>query len=243
MLNPNPVNSDEYKALTFNIHRGKTAFGVPSLNQIFEILKNENPDFIAIQEVDRYKLRTAFVDQISWLSEKLELEYVFGSNIQGVVSQYGNALLSKYPIIEWGQIPLTYTSEPRSLLWAKIQTNEGLIYITSIHLGLDTENRTEHFTKITEALSDFEEPVLLMGDFNVLPNNQAFLQFRSKISGQFIFTEIPTFVKNQPIQIDYIFGQGIYELQQYNIPTKASDHYPLILKFKLQKNSKSITIS
>lgn len=235
--------SEEYKALTYNIHRGTTRYGIPSLEQISEILKKEAPDFIALQEVDRFKLRSGFVDQIKMLGEQLEMEYAFGLNMQQVVSEYGNGLLSKYPILEWGQIPLAFETEQRSMLWAKVQTSDGIIYITSIHLGLDNKNRPAHFNKILEFIEEIEEPILLLGDFNVLPDNQDFMHFRTNVTGQLTSQEVvPTYIKNSPVQIDYIIGKRIHEIQFYNIPSSASDHYPLILKFKIKKHNQNFTI-
>jgi len=224
---------NEYKAITYNIHRGTNKFGFPSLNQISDLLKKENPDFLALQEVDRYNIRSGFKDQIKTLSDQLKMEYVFGPNMNFMVTEYGNAIMSKYPIIESGQIELARETEPRSLLWAKVKTDDGYLYLTSIHLGLDTKLRSEHFAIIGDFINSLDEPVLLMGDLNVLPDNQLFAQFRLKISGQIYYQEIPTYINNKPIQIDYIIGRKIKEIQMYNIPSHASDHYPLVLTFKI----------
>ncbi len=223
---------NEYKAITYNIHRGTSKYGIPSFNQIATLLKKENPDFIALQEVDRYHIRSGFYDQIKWVASQLNMYYVYGKNMNYGIIEYGNAILSKYPIIDWGKIELAYETEPRSLLWAKVNTEHGNVIITSVHLGLDTKKRAEHFTKIEAFLKDFEEPLLLMGDFNVLPNNQTFLQFRTNMTGCFLYENIPTYIRDhQPIQIDYIISRDIKEIDMYSIPSNASDHYPLILKF------------
>ena len=241
-ISANP-EQQEYKAMTYNIHRGQTKFGISSLNQIAKIIEKEQPDFVALQEVDRYHIRSGLQDQMKYLSDKLNMEYTFGSNLQYAITEYGNGILSKYPIIDSGQIKLAYETEPRSMLWAKIKTDEGIVYVTSIHLGFDRIKRPEHFKIIEDFTNQIDAPVLLMGDFNVLPTHNDFSQFRSKISGTLIHNETPTYFNNKPMQIDYIFGTYINETKSYTLPSNASDHYPLILKFKIDTNyKKSYTV-
>lgn len=234
---PVPTQGKEYTAITYNIHRGTNVNGASSLNDIANILRKENPDFIALQEVDKYNVRSGFQDQIKWLGNELDMNYVFGSNLNFVVTEYGNGILSKYPILDSGQVMLAYESEPRSLLWAKIETEEGILYLTSIHLGLDTEKRAEHFSIIEEFINSLDAPVLIMGDLNVLPDNQQLSQFRARTTGQLYYKVNPTYINETPIQIDYIFGKSIVEIDSYSIPSNASDHYPLILKFRLKPSN------
>jgi len=235
-LNKRMMN--EYKAVTYNIHHGTSIYGIPSLDRIAQILNKEDPDFVALQEVDRYHIRSGFYDQIKWLAEQLDMYSLYDKNMNYGLIEYGNGLLSKYPMVEWGRVELAYETEPRSLLWAKVKTEHGYLIITSLHLGLDTKMRSEHLSRIEAFLRDLEDPVLLMGDFNMLPNNQAFLSFRTTFTGNFLFREIPTYLyDDQPIQIDYILGKGIVELDQYSISSTASDHYPFVLIFKIKPNT------
>lgn len=231
---PEPTQGKEYTAITYNIHRGTNVNGVSSLDAIADILKQENPDFVALQEVDKYNIRSGFQDQIKWLSNKLGMNYVFGSNLNFAVTEYGNGILSKYPILDSGQIMLAYEYEPRSLLWAKVETEDGILYLTSIHLGLDTQKRAEHFTIIEDFINSLDAPVLVMGDLNVLPDNQLLSQFRARTTGQLNYKITPTYINEAPIQIDYIFGKSVIELDSYSIPSDASDHFPLIFKFKFK---------
>lgn len=231
---PTQSQNLEYTAITYNIHRGTNINGVSSLDAIADLLKAEDPDFIALQEVDKYNVRSGFQDQIKWLSNELDMNYVFGPNLNFAVTEYGNGILSKYPILDSGQVMLAYESEPRSLLWAKVETEDGILYLTSIHLGLDTKKRAEHFAIIEEFINSLDAPVLVMGDLNVLPDNQQLSQFRARTTGQLHYKVTPTYINETPIQIDYIFGKSIIETDSYSVPSDASDHYPLILKFKIK---------
>ncbi len=237
VLSQNDINKTSYKAITYNIHRGMTKDNTPSLEKIASNLKKENPDFIALQEIDRHKGRSGFIDEINILSKQLNMYYVFGPNIQNGISAYGNGILSQYPILDWGQVNLARETEPRSLLWAKIKTNNGILYITSIHLGLDRVKRADHFALIEDFTRKLKEPYLLMGDFNSLPSQQAFSQFRARITGKLFYQTVPTFINRKPIQIDYIFGSLIDTFDMYTIPSAASDHYPLVIKFRFHRTT------
>lgn len=225
---------NQYTAISFNIHRGTTKAGVPSLHHISRLLQSENSDFIALQEVDRFHIRSGFYDQIKWLADELEMFYVYGTNMRYGPVEYGNGILSKYPILDSGRIDLAYETEPRSLLWARVKTDHGDLIITSIHLGLDTKKRAEHFSMIEEFAAEQENPLMLMGDFNTLPDHPLFIRFRVNVTNQWVHEEIPTYIRRQqPIQIDYILTRGLKEMDSYSIPTNVSDHFPIILEFKM----------
>ena len=233
----------EYKAITYNIHHGKTKEGKPSIQQMVNSLKEENADFIALQEVDRFSFRSGLNDQINIFAKELGMYSVFEPNINVGVLQYGNGLLSKYPILESGKINLSSSKEPRSILWAKVMTEKGNLYITSIHLGLTQKQRANYFNKIEEFINEVvgEHPVLIMGDFNTLPNDEQLKQLRTNITGNIYFSEIPTYKhRAKEIQIDYILGKGIQEGISYRLQSYASDHYPLVMKFKINDYKTSL---
>lgn len=226
-----------FKALTYNIHRGVTIKGLPSLERIARLLKEERADFIALQEVDRYRFRSGFRDQMGYLAEQLNMEHVFAPNVDNGISQYGNGILSRYPILEWGKFSLASDREPRSLIWAKVLTPKGNLYVTSIHLGLYTEKRREVFAQLAEFVKNLgDEPVLLMGDFNVLPSHPLFRSFCIKALQKLYSGETPTYYHpkaKKHVQIDYILGKNVWELMRYTHPSDASDHDPLVLVFTI----------
>ncbi len=232
----------EYKAITYNIHHGKTKNGEASIQQMVSLLKKEEADFIALQEVDRYSIRSGLNDQINIFANELEMYYVFEPNINIGVLQYGNGILSKYPILESGKITLPSSKEPRSILWAKVMTEKGNIYLTSIHLGLAQNERINYFKAIEKFMNEIatDHPVLIMGDFNTLPTNDALAHLQFRVTEKLYKREIPTYQhQEKEIQIDYIMGKGIREGFSYSIPNKASDHYPLVMKFKIDQNIKN----
>jgi len=224
-----------YTAATYNIHHGTTKWGIPSLQNIGLVLEQKNPDFIALQEVDRYQLRTGFEDQIKRISQQLNMQYVYGENIKKGVSEYGNAILTHYPILSSGKIDFHVNGEPRSILWAKVKTNHGNLYLTSIHLGTNPQVREQYFSKVEDFVHQIgNQPLLLMGDFNTLPRHPLVQQLNKMVTGTNSQKNTPTFyVKDKGVQIDYIIGRSIDDIQRDSIPSNASDHYPLFLQFRI----------
>src|SRR3954463_14774566 len=92
--------------MTFNIHHGKGLDKQINLTRIAEVIKNSSADIIGLNEVDKqFSKRSFHVDQISWLAKQLNFEQAFSPSL--IIDhknslnpkQYGNALLSRYPII------------------------------------------------------------------------------------------------------------------------------------------------
>ncbi len=234
------AETKSYKAITYNIHSGKDRNDVSSIDQIIQLLDKEQADFIALQEVDRRRLSSGVQDQVSIIAERLQMDYAYSPAIQTGIAQYGNAILSRYPILATGTLSLTGGREERVLLWAQVYTEAGSFYVTSVHLDTENNSRTEHFVEIQQyletALSD--APVLLMGDLNTLYDHPNLVSLQLNSTGKYREYEIPTYYHakaGRSIQIDYIFGRGIVEEHYYAIYSDASDHLPLVLMFTIGK--------
>lgn len=121
----------EIKMLTLNIHHGKGMDGKLNLNRIAEVIKETDADLIGLNEVDRcFSRRSGYVDQLSWLSERLNMNPAFGTAVtlrskkSDFLGQYGNALLSRYPLVYQTNHPLYLVKrvfEERVLLEAEVQ--------------------------------------------------------------------------------------------------------------------------
>ena len=68
------------------------------IKRIADLIQNEKADVIALQEVDRYRWRSGYVDQAKELAELLGMDMRFAPSLIYTAGQYGNAILSRYPI-------------------------------------------------------------------------------------------------------------------------------------------------
>lgn len=238
---------NDIKVLSYNIHHGVGLDDALSLERIAQVIEGAGATIVGLQEVDRYfSERSNFEDQASILANLLDYEYTFGGNLQfepaaGQVEnrQYGNAILSKYPIIESENIHLnSFGNEQRGLLRATVNINGELINIFNTHLELDPTARMAQVKQLIEITSSYSGPKVLMGDFNTEPQSeelQLLLQHTNFTDSFSTIENANTFPANNPAtRIDFIFTSSqIHNSNQQVIHQDASDHLPIVTKLTL----------
>ncbi|NPV80782.1 MAG: hypothetical protein HPY52_10980 [Firmicutes bacterium] len=105
------------KACMRKSHNPKDQSEVPGIMGIAEVIAAQSPDVVALQEVDRWRLRSGRVDQVRQLGESLGYHYAYApafSSLEadGRKGEYGNALLSRLPILSWDVVRLWHRSIP-----------------------------------------------------------------------------------------------------------------------------------
>ena len=93
-----PIQGAGYpvRVMSYNLHQGFDVHGSHGLENIAKVIQAEDPDIIALQEVSRGWVVNGSVDMLVWLSQRLEMDYVWGPAADPV---WGNAVLSRLPII------------------------------------------------------------------------------------------------------------------------------------------------
>ncbi len=118
------------KVLTYNIHKGFSASNLRFiLHEIKNSLRQINADVVFLQEVhgERNISNNRFDDwpnnqQFEFLADQVWQHYAYGKNAIYKSGHHGNAILSKYPFIEWDNINVSlFRSASRSLLHGAIQ--------------------------------------------------------------------------------------------------------------------------
>ena len=201
------------RILSYNIHHAEGVDGKLDIPRIAQVILSVNPDLVALQEVDKNTVRTGKVNQGIELSRLTKMNSVFGSNITFQGGQYGNAILSKFPIIKNKNflLPNVDSGEQRGLLQSQIQiSNKENILFFSTHLDhrrSDTE-RLASAKAINQIISlDNKSPAILAGDFNDVPDSPT-LKELGKVwlrTNKKILRTIPASKPSR--QIDYIFVQ------------------------------------
>lgn len=224
--------------MTYNIHRGIGKNGKLDLNAVADVIKASNATIIALQEVERHSIRTVFQDQIKQLSVNTDMNYVYGKSINVLNGEYGNGLLSKYPIEEYKVYDLPSYSEQRTVLRAVINVEGLKVAIYNTHLGLKESERKEQLDYILQMTSADELDYILMGDMNTKADKMSVLTEHMKDSAlgskkqqQSTFVE-----KEVQERIDYIFVSPTMEVKDYDVViAEASDHYPVVSEVVVNK--------
>jgi len=219
------------KLMTYNMHRGIGKDRKLNLNNTAEVIKSSDASIISLQEVERHSIRTGFKDQIKLLSEKLNMNYAYGKSINVLNGQYGNGILSKYPIEEYKAYDLPSYREQRIILRAVINIDGYRLAVYNTHLGLKEAERKEQLEYIQQMMGDETLDYLLMGDMNCKSSNLTVITETMKDSAEgSLKLDQSTFEENEVQErIDYIFVSPNIEITSYDvILSEASDHYPVI---------------
>lgn len=198
-------------------------------------------DIVALNEMRGAGSDPEYQAQTEKLSELTGLKYFYFAkaiDVEGC-GPYGNAILSRFPIESAETIAIpdpvektgTRMYETRCLLRARI---EGGLTVLVTHFGLNPDEQKNAVDTVLENLAD--ERCVLMGDFNVTPDNEVLEPLRERLTdAATLFDEplmsFPSYLPNR--KIDYIFVSKDVELASADIPSVvASDHRPHIATIK-----------
>ena len=98
---PQPTAVRTFRVMTYNIHHGEGLDGKVDLLRIAELIKREGADLVTLQEVDKGVERTAHRDFPDELAALTGLTCVFSNNYHYQGGEYGNAVLTRFPVKRW----------------------------------------------------------------------------------------------------------------------------------------------
>jgi endonuclease/exonuclease/phosphatase family metal-dependent hydrolase len=243
----------EIKVMTFNIHHGKGTDGKINLKRIAGVIRESDVDIIGLNEVDnQFSKRSDYINQAAWLAEYLQMNYVFGPSLSFkskkkngdsiTVREYGNALLSKHPILSHQTHPFNYLRviEGRSLLEASIKINKQMLKIYTSHLSLNSFLHTRQTNFILKRMIEAQERVIVFGDWNMKPKAKAWHKITEHFTDVWSVQQQEhgyTFPSMRPrARLDYIFVSNSFYIVDSEVVKKvpqASDHLPLIATLRL----------
>lgn len=213
------------RVMTYNIRYGKGMDHQVDLSRIVDEIVRSEADVIALQEVDRFNARSGMKDQIKELGHMLDMSWVYCPSLDFGNTQYGNAILSKYPIEFTQAAALPSNREQRSVLQANIDVHGEQISVFTTHLGVHMEEREQQLPILLEIVQERQFPSILLGDFNM----QIHHSLMQPIKEHWHHAEInaPTVVGG--VEIDFVFYDfNVSAIKAWTSPSEASDHDPVI---------------
>jgi endonuclease/exonuclease/phosphatase family metal-dependent hydrolase len=232
-----------FRVMSYNIHHAEGRGGKIDVERIAELIKAQNADIVALQEVDRGVARTGRRDLIAELARLTEMNFCFGKNIDYQGGDYGNAILTRFPILESTNTHYRMLSkrEQRGLLAAVLEVDGQRVLFLNTHLDYlkGDAQRLANVTQVKELLKAYPGlPVILCGDFNDTPGDRTynrlseFLQDAWKEAGERSGFTFPS--ADPAKRIDYIWiSKQVQPIRTWLPDSKASDHLPIVAEFSM----------
>ncbi len=223
------------RVLSYNIHHGEGVDRKLDLERIATVILSVKPDVVALQEVDQNVKRTAGVDQPAELARLTEMNVIFGANIELQGGHYGNAVLTRFPIVRHKNhlLPNIDNGEQRGVIEAEIEIPKSgqkvLLLATHLDHRTDERERLASSQVINELIAGHpDHPALLAGDLNATPASETLQRFEkmwTRVNAKPMAT-VP--VSKPTKQIDFILSRppNRWKVVEVNIldAAVASDH-------------------
>jgi endonuclease/exonuclease/phosphatase family metal-dependent hydrolase len=229
--------------LTYNIYHGEDANGGSNLDAVAGIINSLKPDLVALQEVDNKTGRAKGLDLTAELSWRTGMKGIFGKAMDYDGGGYGEAVLSRHPIIETKNnlLPHTAKAEPRAALEVHIELPGGvkMVFIgTHLDHQRDQSNRMMQAKRIMELYENSDLPIVLAGDLNATPGSDPINLLLGQWSDAAQDSSKPTFPAKKPTRrIDYIMykPKNRWKVVEVRVIDEkvVSDHCPVLAVLEL----------
>lgn len=244
----NNISIMNYNVRLFNLYDWISEGNVQE--EIIDFIKTESPDVISFQEYHPHEN----ID-LSFYTYKYE-------ELSGKRIKYGQAIFSKFPIINSGSIEFPDTAN--NAIYADVVKGSDTIRIYNVHLqslridankeAISQENSERLIKRASETfkMQQFQSELFLMhkkkspykmvicGDFN----NTAYSYVYKEIKGDLVdafyaagngFGRTFDF-KYFPIRIDFILADKAFTINKFKTYNqKYSDHFPILTKVSLHQ--------
>lgn len=231
-----PPGGSEITVMTYNIQSGFDVDSRFDLEATAQTIEEAEPDVVVIQEISRGWLVTSDFDQVSWLSDRLDMPYVYGANSDD--NLWGNAIFSRLPIESSETIQYSDVDNlKRGAIEVAVETESGPVWIYGTHLDNPAdadEVRLSQGQELIEFRGD-NQPALVLGDMNADPDDQLLANF-DEAGLRDLGIDLPEGAHTNPHErrIDYILATEDVELIDIHIPEIwTSDHLPVVATVRI----------
>ena len=222
--------NQQLQIMSYNVRHCAGMDLVVDYDRTATVIAQQQPDVIALQELDSMTGRSGHQDQLDELASRTGYHPVFGAAIEYDGGLYGVGFLTREIPLSTKRIPLP-GEEPRVLLVVELKD----YVIACTHLDLDEAQRLASVPLIVEEAQRWEKPFILAGDWNDEPGSElleAMTQHFTVLSGN-----DATYPADEPTAcIDYVaaFNGRAEAIGSHVIDEpEASDHRPLVVWVRL----------
>lgn len=234
---------NELRIATYNVHRCRGMDRRIDSSRIVDVLCDVNADVIALQEVIGAGPQGA--GQAEEIGAGLGMGWVMNCVRTLRHHQFGNVVLSRYPIVHHSQYDLSWrTCEPRNCQRADLNVDGQLLHVYNVHLGTAVLERRYQAKRLASFVHDrrVTGPKVVLGDFNEWMRGLA----TKTLSSLFESVDISKHLKRRRtypglfpvVHLDHIYYDGPVKVLRVEMPRTrktliASDHLPLIATLRI----------
>jgi len=240
----------DFRVMSYNIH--KCVGGLDRRHdpaRVAEAIAACAPDILLLQEAQSRDEEAGCRSQVDILAERLNYRHrAYFPNVPRRRGRYGNAILSRWPILETQHIDLTIPPKKRrSVVHARLRLRSPsgrgrTLHVYNLHLGLSGVERGLQLRRFLAshpfAGLHARAPVVLGGDFNDLWGTlgRRFLApagFRGPARAPFT---VPAFAPLRALDSLYVRGDvRMLHLRRERraAARRASDHLPIVAELSL----------
>jgi endonuclease/exonuclease/phosphatase family metal-dependent hydrolase len=241
---PKPRRHIDVRIATYNIHRARGMDRRTMPARIATVIREMNADVVALQEV--IGAGPAGAGQAEEIGAAVGMGWVMHSVRHLRNHQFGNVVLSRFPIVHHGHYDLSWrTCEERACQRADLDIGEDrLLHIYNVHLGTAVLERRYQAARLAGFVHDhrIRGPKVILGDFNEWMKGLA----TKTLSSLFKSIDIAEHLKRRRtypgifplLHLDHIYYEGdvtvrSMELVRTRTALMASDHLPLVAEFRI----------
>ena len=229
---------------TYNIHRCRGMDRRTMPGRIAAVIREMNPDVVALQEV--IGAGPSGAGQAEEIGAALGMGWVMHSVRQLRNHQFGNVVMSRFPVVQHGHYDLSWrTCEERACQRVDLDLGDGaVLHIYNVHLGTAVLERRYQAGRLAAFVHDHRVPApkVILGDFNEWMKGLA----TKTLSALFESIDIAQHLRRKRtypgffpvLHLDHIYYEGdvtvrSMELVRTRTALVASDHLPLVADFRI----------
>ena len=234
----------DVRIVTYNIHRCRGLDRRTKPQRIIDVLAAIEPDIVALQEV--IGPGAATMGHAEEIGAGLGMGWVMAPARELRQHQFGNVVLSRYPIREHSQHDLSWkTCEPRNSQRVGIDLGPGILQVFNVHLGTALLERRDQAVRLAAWVHDkrIAPPKIVLGDFNEWSRGIAVDTLAERLKSVDLYPDLKrrrTYPGIFPVlHLDHIYYDGEIEVRKISLPRNrlamiASDHLPLVADVRVK---------
>lgn len=227
----------EVKMMSYNVRNARGMDDVRDAERTAAVIRNLNPEVVAIQELDSMTERSGRTYVLGELAGLTGMTPTFAPAIDYDGGKYGIGILSREKPISVARYRLPGREEERAMVVAEFDD----YYFGCTHLSLTADDSYESAKMICDIARGARKPFFLAGDFNSYPGSPTLTELEKLfrvISSKDEFT-FPADTPKETIDYIIVYVPAGYAVSEsgYRVVDEpaASDHRPIVTEVRISR--------